>query len=129
MRRTKVEPWSWPQRFGFVSGWRVEGAQTLLFLAGQGPVDADGTVVSPGDFDAQTRATFNNLQAVLAEAGATFESVVKLTTYLTDISRLQDYARIRSEFMRGDGPASTLIGVAALAFPAMMIEIDAVAVL
>lgn len=100
----------------------------MIFLAGQGPVTADGQVLG-GDFESQARLTFENIQAVLSQAGATFDSVVKLTAYFTDISNLRDYARVRTEFIVGCPPASTALEVAKLALPGMTIEVEAVAVL
>jgi enamine deaminase RidA (YjgF/YER057c/UK114 family) len=66
---------------------------------------------------------------VLKDAGASMENIVKLTVYLTDISRLREYGRIRADFMHGPPPAATALQVGALAWPGMMIEVDAVAVM
>lgn len=66
---------------------------------------------------------------MLDEAGGTFGDVVKLTVYLTDISRLPEYGRIKAEYIRGQQPASTAVGVTALAVPGLMIEVEATAVL
>ena len=130
MEKQQVNPWTWQERFGFAQAWRVDGAQTLVFLAGQGPVSDDGEVVGAGDFEAQTRRTFDNIATVLERAGASLESVVKITAYLTDMTKLLDYARVRNEFIdTAEPPASTALEVSALALPGMMIEVDAVAVL
>jgi 2-iminobutanoate/2-iminopropanoate deaminase len=56
------------------------------------------------------------------------DAVVKLTVYLTDMSRLREYTRIKGEFFTGKQPASTAVGVTALARPEMLIEVEAVAV-
>jgi enamine deaminase RidA (YjgF/YER057c/UK114 family) len=69
------------------------------------------------------------LSTVLEQSGATLESIVKLTVYLTDMNKLRDYTPIKARFIEGEQPASTAIGVASLALPGMMIEIDATAVL
>jgi enamine deaminase RidA (YjgF/YER057c/UK114 family) len=108
----------------------VDGAESVVFLAGQAPLSADGELVAPGDFAGQARKTFENLATVLEQAGASFEAVVKMTAYLTDTTRLPDYARVRNEFVdASQPPASTVVGVSSLAFPGMMIEVDAIAVL
>ena len=57
------------------------------------------------------------------------QSIVKLTVYLTDMNKLRDYTRMKARFIEGEQPASTAIGVASLALPGMMIEIEATAVL
>ena len=127
--RRQVNPWRWQEQFGFSQAWRVDGAEAVIFLAGQGPVSADGEVVGEGDFEAQVRQTFTNIETVLEHAGGSLESIVKLTVYLTDISTLRDYGRVKAELMPGPPPASTAIQVGALALPGMAIEIEAVAVL
>ena len=129
MNKTQINPWTWQDRFQFSQAWRVDSPETVVFLSGQGPLSADGQLVGDGDFELQARQTFHNLQTVLTQAGATFDDIVKVTVYLTDISRLRDYARVKSEFIPGDQPASTAIGVVTLAIPGMMIEVEAVAVL
>lgn len=128
MDKSQVNPWTWQEKFGFSHAWRVDGAQSVIFLAGQGPVTADGQVLE-GDFESQARLAFENMQEVLRQAGATFDSVVKLTAYFTDISNLRDYARVRNEFIVGSSPASTALEVAKLALPGMTIEVEAIAVL
>lgn len=128
MNKQQVNPWSWQEKFGFSHAWRVDGAQSVIFLAGQGPVTADGQVLD-GDFEAQARLTFENMREVLMQAGATFDAVVKLTAYFTDISNLRSYAQVRNEFIVGNSPASTAVEVSKLALPGMTIEVEAVAVL
>jgi 2-iminobutanoate/2-iminopropanoate deaminase len=100
-----------------------------VFLAGQAPISPEGQLVGENDFEAQTRQVFENLKTVLGQSGAGFEAIVKLTVYLTDTARLRDYARVKAEYIHGAQPASTAIGVASLALPGMMIEVDATAVL
>jgi 2-iminobutanoate/2-iminopropanoate deaminase len=129
MRRTPVNPWTWQDRRGFTQAWRVEAPATILFVSGQVPVDDDGGLVAPGDFEAQARRTFDNLGRVLAEGGGTFADVVKLTVYLTDMGRLPEYARIKADYIGGQQPASTAVGVTALAVAGLMIEVEATAVL
>jgi enamine deaminase RidA (YjgF/YER057c/UK114 family) len=126
--KRQVNPWSWQDRFGYSQAWRVDGAQAVVFLAGQGPVSPAGELVGEGDFEAQVRQTFENMNTVLEHAGASMEAIVKLTVYLTDIGLLRDYGRIRAELLPGPPPAGTALQVGALALPGMMIEIDAVAV-
>ena len=128
MEKRQVNPWSWQDRFGFSQAWRVDGAEAVVFVAGQGPLSPEGELVGEGDFEAQVRQTFANLATVLEQAGASLESVVKLTVYLTDIATLREYGRLRAELMPGAPPASTAVQVVALAIPGMAIEVEAVAV-
>jgi enamine deaminase RidA (YjgF/YER057c/UK114 family) len=129
MEKRRVDPWTWQERLGYAQAWRVDGASSTIFLAGQGPSSADGALVGEGDFDAQARQAHANVATVLEQAGASFDDVVKLTVYLTDIGRLRDFGRVRAEFVGGEPPASTALEVGALAWPGMMVEVDAVAVL
>jgi enamine deaminase RidA (YjgF/YER057c/UK114 family) len=99
-----------------------------VFVAGQGPVSPEGELVGEGDFEAQVRQTLENVKTVLGEAGASLDSLVKLTVFLTDIARLRDYGRIRAELLPGPPPASTAVEVKALALPGMMVEVEGIAV-
>ena len=129
MNKRQVNPWQWQDRVGFSQAWRVDGPGSIVFLAGQAPITSGGELVAAGDFVAQTHQVFENLRTVLDQSGAGFESIVKLVVYVTDTARLPDYTRIKGEYIPGAQPASTAIGVASLALPGMMIEVDATAVL
>jgi len=104
---------------------KVTGGETILYIAGQVAYDDKGGAAHPGDFKAQARAC---LQAVEA-GGGTMANIVKVNTYVTDIRHRADYAAIREEFFGKKMPASTMVGVASLAQPEFLIEIEAVAVL
>ena len=108
---------------------KVSGAQTILYLAGQVAYDAKGGAAFPGDFKAQARAVFQAVKAQVEAGGGTMDNIVKINTYLTDIRHRADLASIREEFMGKKSCASTLVGVAALAMPEWLIEIEAVAIL
>ena len=97
----------------------------LLFVSGVAPVDAKGKVVSD-DPAAQTRQIFLNMKAILDAAGASFADVLKVTVYLTDVEDRKKINPVRQEFFGAARPASTLIGVQALAIPGMKVEIEAV---
>jgi len=97
----------------------------LLFVSGVAPVDAKGKVVSD-DAAAQTRQIFLNMKAILDAAGAGFGDVLKVTVYLTDVEDRKKINPVRQEFFGAARPASTLIGVQALAIPGMKVEIEAV---
>jgi 2-iminobutanoate/2-iminopropanoate deaminase len=128
VERQQVNPWTWQDAAGFSQAWRVDGARSILFVSGQAPVSPDGQIVGADDFETQVRQVFENLQTVLAEAAMGMDAIVKLTVFLTEMSRLRDYTRIKGEFFRGEQPASTAVGVTALARPEMMVEVEAFAV-
>ena len=104
-------------------------AGRMIFASGQVARDVDGQLVGAGDIRAQTRKTLQNLQAVLAEAGATMDDVVKVTVFVTNLSEhFAAIHEIRAEFFASDYPASTLVEVSRLVDPEMLIEIEAIAV-
>ncbi len=101
-------------------------AGDLVFVSGQVPIDpATGRVIE-GDFEAQVRRVMENLKAVLEAAGLTLDDVVKVTAYLKDASRFQDFNRVYSEYFRGSFPARTTVFVADLPAGAQ-VEIDVIA--
>jgi enamine deaminase RidA (YjgF/YER057c/UK114 family) len=127
--RTPVNPWTWQDARGFTQAWRVDGAGTTVYVSGQGPLDADGALVGGDDFELQVRQSFDNLGVVLGHSGAQLSDIVKLGVFLTDITRLPVYGRIKAGYIQGRQPASTAVQVSALALPGMLIELEAVAVL
>ena len=129
MTKQQVNPWEWQNAAGFSQGWRVDGAASIVVVSGQASVSADGQLVGGDDFEAQVRQVFENMRTVVEQAGTTLESVVKLTVFLTDMSKLRDYTRVKGEFFSGEQPASTAVGVTALARPELMVEVEALAVL
>jgi enamine deaminase RidA (YjgF/YER057c/UK114 family) len=108
----------------------ASGARTV-FISGQVSVDAGGALVGKGDLAAQTTQAMRTLEVALASAEATFADVVKITTYVVDYRpELRPIiGGARSPFFgSGAPPASTLVGVSALAAPEWLIEIEAIAV-
>ena len=105
----------------------VTGGRTI-YIAGQVAFDNSGKVVGKGDFAAQATRVFENLKLALAAVDATFDDVVKVNTYVTDMSHLGTLREIRMKYYGKTAPASTLVEVARLANPDLMIEIEAVAV-
>jgi 2-iminobutanoate/2-iminopropanoate deaminase len=108
---------------------KVTGAQSVVFISGQVDYDERGQPGHPGDFAAQARATYAALKAQVEAAGGTLANIVKLNTFLVDIRHRSDLAAIREEFFGKKGPASTLVGVTALAQPSWLIEVEAIAVI
>jgi enamine deaminase RidA (YjgF/YER057c/UK114 family) len=131
IRRLSAAPGVAPGR-GFAHA--VSAASPLAFISGQLALDAEGTLVGPGDLAAQTRQALANLHAILRELGADWPDVVRFGWYLLDASAVQVIRDVRDEMIRpalGDrpNPASSLVQVAALVRPEFLIEVDAVAAL
>ena len=117
---------------GYTHIVEIAGDARILFFAGQLGVDTSGKFVgAPGDFKAQTVQAFENLKAALEAVGAGFEHLVKINNYLVDIERnMAAFREVRDRYIVGvHRPASTTIGVPALARPGGLFEIEAVAAL
>jgi enamine deaminase RidA (YjgF/YER057c/UK114 family) len=102
----------------------------LIFVSGQVGVDAQGELVAP-DLEAQARQAYANVRTALAAAGAGAPDVAKLTTLVVGYRQelLAVVTAARQEVLGDHLPASTLVGVAGLARPEYLIEVEAMAVL
>jgi enamine deaminase RidA (YjgF/YER057c/UK114 family) len=127
VKRTNVVPKEMEtitQRFHYNPGVR---AGNLLFVAGQVGRDANLNIVEGKE--AQFVQAFENLKKVLTAAGATFNDIVEMVTYHTDMRDLQLFMSVKDRYFKGEYPAWTGVGVTALAMPGLMVEIKCVAVL
>jgi|1186.fasta_scaffold242295_2 enamine deaminase RidA (YjgF/YER057c/UK114 family) len=124
-----VNPWTWQDQFGFSQAITATSPSSLVFCAGQSSVDADGAVLHAADIGAQLAQSFTNLETVLQQAGTDLSHVVRLNYYTTDVDGLLGVWHVIAERLSEAGcrPASTLLGVARLAFPELLIEIEATA--
>jgi enamine deaminase RidA (YjgF/YER057c/UK114 family) len=113
----------------------VATGSRLVHVAGQVAVDADGTMVGEGDLAAQVEQCYLNVATALAEVGGSFDDVVKLTVYLVDWTPgkmplfADGVARASATLGVTPLPPLTGIGVAALAEPGLLVEVEATAVL
>ncbi|MGH7826609.1 MAG: RidA family protein [Candidatus Binatia bacterium] len=109
----------------------VTKAGNMVFVAGQAAVDKDGKMVGVGDITAQAEEVFRQLQECVRSAGTDLSHVVKLNTYLTRPEDNRPVGAVRSKYLRDAGllPASTMVIVARLARPEMLIEIECIAVM
>jgi enamine deaminase RidA (YjgF/YER057c/UK114 family) len=100
----------------------------LVWTAGQVPMDAERNVVAAGNWEHQTRAVFENVERALRAAGAGWPDVVKLTIFVLDVTALETIRAVRDEFVdTTDPPTSSLVQVAGLFHPDVLIEVEAVA--
>jgi enamine deaminase RidA (YjgF/YER057c/UK114 family) len=129
MQRTAVNPWSWSVGLGFDQAQLVQGNRRDLICSGQDAVDANGNSQHPGDMAAQLRLALDNLEAVLGDADMTLANVVRLNIYTTDVDTLLQHFTILTERFQGTGErfASTLLGVARLAGPQLLVALEATA--
>jgi enamine deaminase RidA (YjgF/YER057c/UK114 family) len=109
----------------------VAAGKRTIYTAGQVSVDERGNLVGADDLAAQTEQVMRNVGLALAAAGASFADVVKITTYVVNYKpeHRAIIGRARMPFFaKRPPPASTLVGVSALALPEWLVEIEAVAV-
>jgi enamine deaminase RidA (YjgF/YER057c/UK114 family) len=114
---------------GYTHVVEVTGPGRIVYIAGQLGLKPNGDIA--GDFRAQCVQAFENLKAALAAVGATFDDVVKLNNYLIDIPKnLGHYREVRDKYVNtSQPPASTTIGIPALARPDALYEVEAVVLL
>ncbi len=130
MEKKVVNPWTWQDQFGFVQAVDVSGPQRLVFCSGQTSLDENGVPVHAGDMRGQVGQALDNLETVLKDAGLTLADVVRLTIYTTDVDALisvmdLSVTRLTEANCRA---AQTLLGVTRLAFPDLLVELEATAV-
>lgn len=136
MIRKRLMPkghWDWSMPVPFSQGWRVGN---LVFVGGQISADDKGRTIGAGDIETQTRNVFENIRKVLREAGATLKDVVKINTfYVFDgegdelVEFWEKMTKVRMEFFEEPGPCGTGVRVAGLAYPDLLIEVEAIAVI
>jgi 2-iminobutanoate/2-iminopropanoate deaminase len=107
----------------------VAKAGKTLYIAGQVAKNAQGNLVGKGDFEAQARQAFANLENILRESGGTLKNIVKMTTFLTHFGYSESFRRVRGEFFKDPFPPNTLVIVESLASEEFMVEVEAIAVL
>jgi enamine deaminase RidA (YjgF/YER057c/UK114 family) len=105
------------------------GTGRFVAVSGQLALDEDGKLVGEGDPAAQARQVFENLRRCLSAAGATFDDVVKLTFFVTDMAHMPAIRAARDTHLSPDRlPAASAVQVAALVRPEFLMEIEAYAI-
>lgn len=129
MERRVINPWKWQEQFGFNHGHEVTGPARTLYIAGQASTDDDGRLVHADDMLGQVNQSIDNIETVLTAADMTLADVVRLTIYTTDIdTMLANFGPLSRFAAAGASYTSTLLGVTRLAFPEMLVEMEATAV-
>ncbi len=130
VERTAINPVTWSVELGFDQGELVAGHTRTLYCSGQTAMDADGKPQHEGDMAAQVALSLDNVEAVLAGAGMSLANVVKLAVYTTDVDLLLQHYGVLGARLGAAGVASamTMLGVARLAVPGQLVELEATAV-
>ncbi len=107
-------------------GAEVPAGARMLYVSGQVGVDSRGKLQPT--FEKQAAQVWKNIAQVLKAGGMTYKDIVKVTVFLTDSRFVGPYRAVRDQFIKdGPYPASTLLVVAGLADPAMLVEVEVVA--
>jgi enamine deaminase RidA (YjgF/YER057c/UK114 family) len=104
------------------------GDRTILQLSGQAAIDADGNIVGGNDMAAQADYIMDNITAILAAHGATLADVVNIRAYLTDMSQLPEYGKVRAARFTGTPPTVTTVEVSRLFVPGALLEVEVLAI-
>jgi reactive intermediate/imine deaminase len=113
---------------GYTHIVEVTGPGRTIYISGQIALDKDGKLVGEGDMKGQAEQVFKNLQLALQAAGAKFSDVVKMNSYITDISKIQAVRDVRTRYLGDTLPASTFVEVKGLVRPDLLLEIEVIAV-
>ena len=130
MERRVINPTTWQDQFGYVQANEVSGVQRTLYCSGQAANDESGAAVYPGDMRAQITLALDNLETLLRDAGFRVGDIMRLNIYTTNIDLfLENYDAFITRLAEGGcRHTGSLIGVARLAMPELMVEIEATAV-
>lgn len=131
MQRRIINPWTWQQSLGFVWANEITHPHRTIYLAGHASVDGQGQPLYPGDMQAQVTKTLDNIETVLQASDLMLSDVIRLNFYTVDVDAiLACWASAITARLQQAGcqPASTLLGVTRLAFPELLVEIEATAV-
>lgn len=121
-------PETMPPTFGYTHVVESRSARTI-YISGQVPLNKEGQLVGVGDLAAQTRQVFENIQFALEAAEVSFDNVVKLTFFLTDIGQMATVREVRDQYINmGNPPASSAVEVRKLIQEEIFIEVEAIAV-
>jgi 2-iminobutanoate/2-iminopropanoate deaminase len=121
----EIDPgWKWDDNFAMCQGMRIG---RFVYVSGQIALDPSGALVGVASMTEQSSRVFHNIETVLQLAGGTLADVVKITAFLTDMSRYPEYNAVRTKVFRGHRPASSTVEVAKLAFEGLLVEVEAIA--
>lgn len=127
MKQQRIDPgWAWAKKLNISAGVKI--GDTVI-VSGTVALNGEGAVVGEGDVYAQSQQIFKNIEEVLTSAGATMPDVVKLTTYLIDISEYKEFGRARNEAFPNGVASSAAVGTPALIMPELLVEVEAMAII
>jgi len=121
-----VDPgWAWDDRLPLAQAQQMGNT---IYVSGQVAYSPEGKLVGEGDMTAQARQVYQNIKDILTAAGASISDIIKINTYITDQNKFMEMLEVRKEIFGNNPPASTAVVVAGLAFPGLLIEVEAIAI-
>jgi enamine deaminase RidA (YjgF/YER057c/UK114 family) len=127
MVRTRIGTGTpWEDRVGYS---RAVRAGVHVFVSGTCAIESDGTIVAPGDAREQTRFILRRIAAALADCGSSIDDVVRTRMYVTHMEDAAAVGEVHAEFFHVVRPASTMVKVAGLVNPGLVVEIEADAII
>ena len=129
MERRVINPWTWQDEMGFAQAFEVTNVTRTLICSGQTSVNPEGQPMHEGNMRAQIGLALDNLETVLAQAGYDVSNIVRLDFFTTDVDQFFAAFDLLGERLNAAGCVvpGTLLGVSRLAFPELMVEIEAMA--
>lgn len=116
----------WEKKFGYSRAVKVGN---LVFVAGTTSANENGEVVGKGDVYQQAVFIYKKIEKALREAGASMQNVVRIRTFITDMSRSEEALKAQGEVFSEIRPAATIVETTALINPDLLLEIEADAVI
>ena len=127
MKQERVDPgWAWATQLNISPGVKVGDT---VYLSGIVAFDNEGNIVGAGSMYEQSKKIFSNIEEALASIGASMADVVKITTFLTDISRYGEFGKARTEAFPKGVPASAVYEISGMVKPEFLVEVEAIAVI
>ena len=125
-KQGRLDPgWAWTKKYNIGAGVKVGGT---IYPPGLVALDSDGNVIVE-DVYTQSSQVFKNIEDLLAVAGATMADVIKINTFLTDMSQYGEFSKARNEAFPAGVPASASYSTPALVLPSLLVEVEAIAII
>ena len=125
-KQERLDPgWAWTKKYNIGAGVKV---RDTIYTSGLVALDSDGNVIGD-DVYTQSSQVFKNIEDLLAVAGATMADVIKINTFLTDMSQYGEFSKARNEAFPAGVPASASYSTPALVLPSLLVEVEAIAII